>query len=354
MRDRLDAIEKRYNQINEMLSDPDIVKDIKKMTELSKEQGSIATTVMKYQEYKKVLSSINDLKELKNDKDPEISELASIELEEAENKIEVLEEELKILLIPKDPNDEKNVIIEIRGAAGGDEANIFAGDLFRMYLKYAEQKGWKVEIMDLEPSEVGGYSQVQFMISGDSVYSFLKYESGSHRVQRVPATESQGRIHTSTATVLVMPEADQLEVNLDMNDVRVDTFCASGHGGQSVNTTKSAVRVTHIPTGIVVSCQDGKSQHENKANALKVLYARLYEKMEEEKNEKEGMERLSKIGRGDRSEKIRTYNYPQNRVTDHRIGFTIQQLDRVMEGKLDPIIDALHAYEQQQQLTKQN
>ncbi len=354
MRDRLDAIEKRYNQINEMLSDPDIVKDIKKMTELSKEQGSIATTVMKYQEYKKVLSSINDLKELKNDKDPEISEFASIELEEAENKIGVLEEELKILLIPKDPNDEKNVIIEIRGAAGGDEANIFAGDLFRMYLKYAEQKGWKVEIMDLEPSEVGGYSQVQFMISGDSVYSFLKYESGSHRVQRVPATESQGRIHTSTATVLVMPEADQLEVNLDMNDVRVDTFCASGHGGQSVNTTKSAVRVTHIPTGIVVSCQDGKSQHENKANALKVLYARLYEKMEEEKNEKEGMERLSKIGRGDRSEKIRTYNYPQNRVTDHRIGFTIQQLDRVMEGKLDPIIDALHAYEQQQQLTKQN
>lgn len=353
MRDRLDAMEKRYEQINELLADPAIVTNVKKLTELSKEQSSIAEAVMKYQEYKKLLSSIEDLKELAKDKDPEISELASGELEETEERLVKIEEELKILLIPKDPNDEKNVIIEIRGAAGGDEANIFAGDLFRMYLKYAEIKGWKVEVMDAEASEVGGFSQVQFMISGNSVYSLLKYESGSHRVQRVPATESQGRIHTSTATVLVMPEADELEVNIDMNDVRVDTFCSSGHGGQSVNTTKSAVRLTHLPTGIVVSCQDGKSQHENKANALKVLYARLYEKMAEEKNEKEGMERLSKIGRGDRSEKIRTYNYPQNRVTDHRIGFTIQQLDRVMEGRLDSVIEALITYDQKQQLSGQ-
>lgn len=353
MRDRLDAMEKRYEQINELMADSSVLTNVKKLTELSKEQRSIEDAVMKYREYKKLISSIDDLKELAKDKDPEISELAKMELAETEDKVATIEEELKILLIPKDPNDEKNVIIEIRGAAGGDEANIFAGDLYRMYIKYAESKGWKVEVMDAEPSEVGGFSQIQFMISGNSVYSFLKYESGSHRVQRVPETESQGRIHTSTATVLVMPEADELEVNLDMNDVRVDTFCSSGHGGQSVNTTKSAVRLTHIPTGIVVSCQDGKSQHENKANALKVLYARLYEKMVEERNEKEGMERLSKIGRGERSEKIRTYNYPQNRVTDHRIGFTIQQLDRVMEGKLDPIIEALIAYDHKQQLNGQ-
>ena len=264
---------------------------------------------------------------------------------------ETLEEEIKILLLPKDPNDEKNVIVEIRGAAGGDEANIFAGDLFRMYLKYAESRGWKVEIMDSESCEAGGYSYISFMINGDSVYSFMKYESGSHRVQRVPVTESQGRIQTSTATVLVMPEADELEVELNLNDVRIDIFCSSGPGGQSVNTTKSAVRVTHIPTGIIVQCQDGKSQHENKASALKVLQARLYDKMLQEKEEAEGKERLSKIGRGDRSEKIRTYNYPQNRVTDHRIGYTVQQLDRIMEGKLDGVIDALITFEQKKLLS---
>ena len=276
--------------------------------------------------------------------------MAEMELAEANELLNKLTEEIKILLIPKDPNDEKNVVMEIRGAAGGDEANIFAGDLYRMYIKYAETKGWKTEIMDSEPCEAGGFSQISLMISGDSVYSYLKYESGSHRVQRVPATESQGRIHTSTATVLVMPEAEDLEVELDMNDVRIDIFCSSGPGGQSVNTTKSAVRVTHMPTGIVVSCQDGKSQHENKANALKVLKSRLYDFMLQQKEEAEGAERLSKIGRGDRSEKIRTYNYPQNRVTDHRIGFTIQQLDRVMEGRIDSVIDALIEFEQKRAL----
>ncbi len=351
MLDRLEVINKRYNQITDLMTNIEILSDIKKLTELSKEQKSLEKIVLKYQEYLKVLDAITEYKELINDTDQELREMAELELPEKLNEKQVLEEELKILLLPKDPNDEKNVIVEIRGAAGGDEANIFAGDLYRMYLKYAESKGWKVELIDSEVCEAGGFSYISFMISGEAVYSFLKYESGSHRVQRVPVTESQGRIQTSTATVLVMPEADELEVELDMNDVRIDIFCSSGPGGQSVNTTKSAVRVTHIPSGIVVQCQDGKSQHENKASALKVLQARLYDKILEEKEAAEGKERLSKIGRGDRSEKIRTYNYPQNRVTDHRIGFTIQQLDRVMEGKLDSIIDALITYEQKKALS---
>lgn len=351
MLDRLEVINKRYNQITDLMTNIEILSDIKKLTELSKEQKSLEKIVLKYQEYLKVLDAITEYKELINDTDKELREMAELELPDKLNEKQVLEEELKILLLPKDPNDEKNVIVEIRGAAGGDEANIFAGDLYRMYLKYAESKGWKVELIDSEVCEAGGFSYISFMISGEAVYSFLKYESGSHRVQRVPVTESQGRIQTSTATVLVMPEADELEVELDMNDVRIDIFCSSGPGGQSVNTTKSAVRVTHIPSGIVVQCQDGKSQHENKASALKVLQARLYDKILEEKEAAEGKERLSKIGRGDRSEKIRTYNYPQNRVTDHRIGFTIQQLDRVMEGKLDSIIDALISYEQKKALS---
>ena len=351
MRDRLEVICTRYNQITEMLSDPNIVSDIKKLTELSKEQRGLEVIVNKYTELKRLEADIEDLKEMAKDSDPDLREMAELELVASQEKIEQIIEEIKILLIPKDPNDEKNVIVEIRGAAGGDEGNIFAGDLFRMYSKYAESKGWKIELMDSEQCEAGGYSYIGFMIKGDSVYSYLKYESGSHRVQRVPSTESAGRIHTSTATVLVMPEAEELEVELDMNDVRIDTFCASGPGGQCVNTTKSAIRVTHIPTGIVVSCQDGKSQHENKASALKVLRARLYDHMLQEKEAAEGAERQSKIGHGDRSEKIRTYNYPQNRITDHRIGFTIQQLDRVMEGKLDSVIEALIAYEQKRALS---
>ena len=351
MASRIDIICQRYDQINELLTDMSVVSDIKKLTELSKEQRSIEKTVLKYRDIQKLEKEIEDLKEMIHDEDPELREMAELELETNTALKASLEEELKILLLPKDPNDEKNVVVEIRGAAGGDEGNIFAGDLYRMYTKYAESKGWKIELLDSEDCEAGGFSNISFMINGDSVYSFLKYESGSHRVQRVPTTESAGRIHTSTATVLVMPEADELEVQLDMNDVRIDIFCSSGPGGQSVNTTKSAVRVTHIPTGIIVSCQDGKSQHENKASALKVLQARLYDKMLQDKEAAEGAERQAKIGHGDRSEKIRTYNYPQNRVTDHRIGYTVQQLDRIMEGKLDGVIEALITYEQQKMLS---
>ena len=354
MLDRLKLIESRYLEINDKLLEPEIVKDVKKLTSLMKERSSLEKIVEVYKEYQSLLDQVQDLKILKNDENEEIRELAEMELAAAQERIPQLEEEIKILLIPKDPNDEKKIICEIRGAAGGDEANIFAGDLFRMYTKYAESKKWKIEITNAIEAELGGFSQIEFMIKGDSVYSFMKYESGAHRVQRVPETESQGRIQTSTATVLVMPEADEVDVELNMDDVRIDIFCSSGPGGQSVNTTKSAIRVTHIPTGIVVSCQDGKSQHENKANALKVLQARLFDLKMQEKAEKEGAERLSKIGRGARSEKIRTYNYPQSRVTDHRIGFTIQQLDKVMEGHLDPIIDALISEDQKRKLSTED
>ncbi len=350
--DRLDQIEARYVEIGKLMSDPQVATDIQRVTKLAKEYSSLETTVKTYREYKGILSQLEDLKEMVKDNDPEIREMAEIELDEAHIRIPKLEEELELLLIPKDPNDDKNVIVEIRGAAGGDEANIFAGDLFRMYNKFAETKGWKIEVLYAESKEAGGFSQIEFMVSGDSVYSLLKYESGVHRVQRVPQTESSGRIHTSTATVVVLPEAEDIDFELNMEEVRVDTFNSSGPGGQSVNTTRSAVRVTHIPTNTVAQCQDGKSQHENKASALRILKARLYDKILQEKLEKEGAERKSKIGSGDRSEKVRTYNYPQNRITDHRIGFTIQQLDRVIDGRLDPIIEALITEEQRRKLEK--
>jgi len=353
MIDRLKLIEERYNTIQDELQSPAVMKDVKKMTALMKELRNLEKIVTVYHEYMDNLRQLDELKILVNETDPEIKEMAEMELEEVTAKDVDYVEKLKVLLIPKDPNDEKNVIMEIRGAAGGDEANIFAGDLFRMYSKYAESKGWKIEITNALPADLGGYSQIEFMVNGENAYSFLKYESGAHRVQRVPETESAGRIQTSTATVLVMPEAEEVDVHLDMNDVRIDIFCASGPGGQCVNTTKSAIRVTHIPTGLVVSCQDGKNQHENKANALKVLQARLYDKIMSDKAEAEGKERFSKIGHGDRSEKIRTYNYPQNRVTDHRIGFTIQQLDRIMEGRLDSVIDALIQEEQKRILSQE-
>ena len=353
MLDRLKIMEKRYEEINQLLTDPEVVSDIKKLTELSKEQRSLEKPVALYREQLKLMNAIPDLKEMKNSDDAEMSEMASLELEESTARISEIEEEIKILLLPKDPNDEKNVIVEIRGAAGGDEANIFAGDLYRMYTRYAESLGWKVEVLDAMPSEMGGYSLIQFKVSGDMVYSLLKYESGAHRVQRVPVTEAQGRIHTSTATVLVMPEATEIDFKLDMNDIRVDTFCSSGPGGQGVNTTYSAVRVTHIPTGVFVACQTHRSQHENKAAALELLATRLYDQLVREKEEAEGVERQSLIGRGDRSEKIRTYNYPQNRVTDHRIGFTINRLDAVIDGKLGLVIDQLVNEDQKRKLSSE-
>ncbi len=351
MIDRLKIMDERYEEINKLLSDPEVVCDIKKLTELSKEQRSLEKTVMLFREQMKLEESLPDLREMKNSSDEEMAEMAQIELEEATNRISQIEEEIKILLLPKDPNDDKNVIVEIRGAAGGDEANIFAGDLYRMYSKYAESKGWKIEVLDAMPSEMGGYSQIQFKVNGEMVYSSLKYESGAHRVQRVPATEAQGRIHTSTSTVLVMPEASEIDFELDMNDIRVDTFCSSGPGGQGVNTTYSAVRVTHIPTGMFVACQTHRSQHENKAAALDLLKTRMYDQIVREKEEQEGAERQSLIGRGDRSEKIRTYNYPQNRVTDHRIGFTINRLDAVIDGKLDLVIEQLINEDQKRKLS---
>jgi len=350
MLNRLKKYQERYDEINQLLSDISIASDVKKMTSLAKEQKSIEKIVLAYQEYKKLNDSFEDLKEMKKDPDPEIALMASEELEANKARLEELEEEIKILLIPKDPNDEKDVIMEIRGAAGGDEANIFAGDLFRMYSRYAESKGFKIEVINAMASEMGGYSQIEFKVTGENVYSFLKYESGAHRVQRIPVTEANGRIQTSTATVLVMPEAEEIDFDLDEKDLRIDTFCASGPGGQGVNTTYSAVRVTHIPSGEYVACQIYRSQHENKAMAMQLLKTRLYNRILEEKEREEGQTRQALIGHGDRSEKIRTYNYPQNRVTDHRIGFTIQRLDAIIEGKLDLVINELIAEEQRRKL----
>lgn len=350
--ERLEQLETRYESLTEAMSDVALASDVKKYASVAKEQKSLEKIVLAFRRYKACQTQLAEAKEMAKDDDPEIREMAETEADALKAELAALEERLTVLLIPKDPNDEKNVIMEIRGAAGGDEANIFAGDLFRMYTKYAESRGWKVAMHYAEASELGGFSQVECLISGESVYSLLKYESGVHRVQRVPVTETAGRIHTSTATVLVLPEAEDLDFELNPADIRVDIFCASGNGGQSVNTTKSAVRLTHIPTGTIVQCQDEKSQIENRASALKTLRSRLYDMALQEKLDKEGAERRSKIGTGDRSEKIRTYNYPQNRVTDHRINFTIQQLDRVMEGKLDPILDALLAEEQRRNLAK--
>ena len=348
MIERLQNIETRYNELTELLSNPDVLSDIKKTTELSKEQSTLRENYEAYQEYKKVLANIEAAKEMV--KDPDMAEFAREELNENEEKKKKMEADFEIMLLPKDPNDGKDVIVEIRGAAGGDEANIFAGDLYRMYTYYAEKNGWKVEELNAEEGTAGGYSQVEFKIKGDNVYSKLKYESGSHRVQRVPVTESNGRIQTSTATVLVMPEVDDIDIEINENELRIDTFCASGHGGQGVNTTPSAVRITHLPTNTVVTCQNQRSQIQNKAEAMEVLKSRLYQ-MELEKQEMElGSERRNKIGTGDRSEKIRTYNYPQNRVTDHRIGFSTMQLERVMDGELDDIIEALITEDQARKL----
>ena len=348
MIERLNLIENRYNEINNLLMQEDILSDIKKSRELSIELSNLEEVVMAYRDYKKILSDMEESREML--KDSEIADFAKEELTRLSSEKELMEEKLKILLIPKDENDGKNVIMEIRGAAGGDEANIFAGDLFRMYQKYCENNGFKIEIVDYTEGASGGYAGIEFIVKGANAYSKLKYENGSHRVQRVPVTEANGRIQTSTATVLVMPEVEDVSIDINPNDLRIDVYCASGHGGQGVNTTPSAVRITHIPTNTVVTCQNERSQIQNKEQAMRVLRARLYEAKQREQDEKVGNERKSKIGTGDRSEKIRTYNYPQNRVTDHRIGYTTNNLDRVMNGALDDIIEALITEDQKRKL----
>ena len=348
MIERLDLLEKRYNEINNLLMQNEVLSDVTRFKELSIELRSIEEVINVYRKYKKVLSDIDESKEMLHD--AEIADFAKEELARLNAEQANLEEELKILLLPKDENDGKNVIMEIRGAAGGDEANIFAGDLFRMYQKYCEKNGWKLEILDYTDGVAGGFAGIEFMIKGEGVYSKLKYENGSHRVQRVPVTEANGRIQTSTATVLVMPEVEDVSIDINPNDLRIDVYCASGHGGQGVNTTPSAVRITHLPTNTVVTCQNERSQIQNKEQAMKVLRARLYEAKQREQDESVGNERKSKIGTGDRSEKIRTYNYPQNRVTDHRIGYTTNNLDRVMNGDLEDIIEALITEDQKRKL----
>jgi len=348
MIERLELIKKRYEELEIELMDPEIISNYNAMKKLSKERSDLEVTVKKYEELKIVTEEIIGLKDMVND--PDMGSIAREELEINEKRKEEILGEIEILLIPKDENDGKDIIMEIRGAAGGDEANIFAGDLFRMYSKYAEKNNWKIEINNEEPGTSGGYSQIEFSIKGENVYSKLKFESGSHRVQRVPATETQGRVHTSTATVLVMPEADEVDFELDMNEVRVDITRSSGCGGQGVNTTDSAVRLTHLPTGIIVYSQTERSQIKNKEKAIKILKTRLYDRRLQEQLESEGAERRSKIGTGDRSEKIRTYNYPQNRVTDHRINFSVMNLDRVMEGNVDEIITALITEDQRMKL----
>jgi peptide chain release factor 1 len=342
LQEKLQHFIDRYEEINTLLTSPEILNDVKKMTELTKEQSSISKIVEAANEYNQILEGIEENKELLGDE--ELGELAKEELKELESRKPELEEEIKILLLPKDPNDDKNIYIELRAGTGGDEAAIFVGDLFRTYLKYAENQGWKTEIMNSSESESGGYKEMVFLVKGESVYSKMKFESGVHRVQRVPATESQGRVHTSAITVAVIPEVDDIEIDIKDNELKIDVMRSSGCGGQSVNTTDSAVRITHLPTGIVVTNQDQKSQHKNKEKAMKVLKARLYDMQEQERMEKEGADRKAQVGTGDRSARIRTYNYPQGRISDHRINLTLYRLEPIMnDGLLDEIIDPLIA-----------
>ena len=347
LKKRLETTKNRLDEIDQELLKEDITRDIKKFRDISKERVNLVPVVEAFEKYLKLESDLADSELMITDKDPEISAFGHEEHKRILEDMAKIDEELKVLLLPKDPNDDKNIIVEIRGAAGGDEGNIFAGDLFRMYVRYAESQGWKYQILDENPSEAGGFAFVSFMIKGDNVYSKLKFESGAHRVQRVPKTEASGRIHTSTATVLVMPEMEEIDVEINPSDIQVDTYRSQGAGGQNVNKTESAVRMTHIPTGVVVSCQTEKSQIQNREICMQMLRAKIYAKLQEEQEEKFGNERKLKVGTGERSEKIRTYNYPQNRVTDHRINFTIQKLDRVMEGELEEILAALIHYDQE-------
>lgn len=347
MLDRLQSLADRYEKLSELLCDPNVASDNTKLREYSKEQSDLQPAFEAFTEYRTVIQELNAAKAMQAEKlDDEMREMVKMEIDELTSRQEELDSKIRLLLLPKDPNDDKNVIVEIRGAAGGDEAALFAADLYRMYTRYADAQGWKVEIMDINSNDLGGFKEVIFSINGRGAYSKMKYESGAHRVQRIPTTESGGRIHTSTSTVAVMPEAEEFEIEIHDKDIRVDTFCSSGAGGQSVNTTKSAVRVTHIPTGIVATCQDGKSQNKNKDSALKVLRTRISDMTRLEEEAKYAGERKSKVGTGDRSERIRTYNFPQSRVTDHRIGLTVHKLEQIMNGDMEDIIAALSIAEQ--------
>jgi peptide chain release factor 1 len=348
--EKLDGIERRFEDLTRQMADPEIISDNDKYRKATKQQSELGEVVAKYREWKKVHSDLEGARQMLQESDAELQQMAASDVAQLEPELTRIEDELKILMLPKDPLDEKNVVLEIRKGTGGDEASLFAGELFRMYVRYAETKRWKVEVTSASDSEVGGLNEVIALISGDKVYSQLKYESGVHRVQRVPETEQQGRVHTSAVTVAVLPEADDVEIHIDPKDIRIDTFCSSGPGGQSVNTTYSAVRMTHLPTGLVVSCQDEKSQIKNRAKAERVLRSRLYELELEKQQAAIGAERKSMVGSGDRSEKIRTYNFPQNRLTDHRIGLTLHQLDLIMEGKLDQVFEAVTTHFQAEKL----
>ena len=352
MFDKLENVEKRYEELNQKISDPEVISNQNEWKKLMKEHADIEEIVEKYREYKKVQSSIEDLKEMLDDK--EMHDLAQAELDEAKEKLPKIEEELKLLLVPKDPNDDKNVIVEIRGGAGGEESSLFAADLFRMYSMYAEKKRWKLEVLNLNETELGGIKEVTFMITGKGAYSRLKFESGVHRVQRVPDTESSGRIHTSTATVAVLPEVDDVEVEINPADLKVDTFRSSGAGGQHINKTESAIRITHIPTGVVVECQTERSQIQNRETAMSMLRAKLYEAELEKQTKEQASARRSQVGSGDRSEKIRTYNFPQGRITDHRIGLSMYQVDEFLNGGIDEMIDALNAADRAARLSEED
>ncbi|MFD1432423.1 peptide chain release factor 1 [Lacticaseibacillus yichunensis] len=353
--EQLDGLLDRYDELQELMSDPEVIQDTKRYMALSKEEGSMREVVAAYRKYKQVKDDIEESKELlATSKDPELEELAKEDLAALEPEQGQLEDQIKRLMLPKDPNDDKNIIMEIRGAAGGDEASLFAGDLLSMYMKYAEKQGWTTEIIDENPTEVGGYKEVSVLITGESVYSKLKYENGAHRVQRVPVTESAGRVHTSTATVGVMPEYDEVDLDIDPKDIRTDVYRSSGAGGQHINKTSSAVRMTHLPTGIVVTMQDQRSQQQNRAKAMQILRSRVYDFYESQNADEYAAKRKTAIGSGDRSERIRTYNYPQNRVTDHRINLTLNKLDRIMNGELADIIDALIVQDQTNKLESIN